>query len=103
MIPELKSWNIKLNTLVNNRKRPQVLAASFRESDENHDSHSYSFTAKSPVETNGISRVLLPAMPKSVTVDGVQSLDPKDWDKDSHTYLLRFENSPEGRKVKFNW
>lgn len=88
---------------VKDSKRPQVLAASFRESDENRGSHSYSFTAKSPVETDGVSRVLLPSMPKSVTVDGVQSFNPQDWDKNSKTYMLKFENSPEGRKVTFDW
>ncbi len=88
---------------VKDSKRPQVLAASFRESDENRGSHSYSFTAKSPVETDGVSRVLLPSMPKSVTVDGVQSFNPQDWDKNTRTYLLKFENSPEGRKVTFDW
>lgn len=88
---------------VKDSKRPQVLAASFRESDENRGSHSYSFTAKSPVETDGVSRVLLPSMPKSVTVDGVQSFNPQDWDKNTRTYLLKFENSPEGRQVTFDW
>lgn len=88
---------------VKDRKRAQVLAASFRESDENRNGNSYAFTAKSPVETDGVSRVLLPAMPKSVTVDGKQVLNPQDWDNASRTYLLKFENSPEGRKVRFNW
>lgn len=88
---------------VKDRKRAQVLAASFRESDETRNGNSYAFTAKSPVETDGVSRVLLPAMPKSVTVDGKQVFNPQDWDKASRTYLLKFENSPEGRKVRFNW
>lgn len=88
---------------VKDRKRAQVLAASFRESDETRNGNSYAFTAKSPVETDGVSRVLLPAMPKSVTVDGKQVFNPQDWDNASRTYLLKFENSPEGRKVRFNW
>ena len=88
---------------VKDRKRAQVLAASFRESDETRNGNSYAFTAKSPVETDGVSRVLLPAMPKSVTVDGKQAFNPQDWDNASRTYLLKFENSPEGRKVRFNW
>ncbi len=88
---------------VKDHKRAQVLAASFRESDEARSGNSYAFTAKSPVETDGVSRVLLPAMPKSVTVDGKQVFNPQDWDNASRTYLLKFENSPEGRKVRFNW
>ena len=67
---------------VKERKRAQVLAASFRESDETRNGNSYAFTAKSPVETDGVSRVLLPAMPKSVTVDGKQVGKDVDFPKD---------------------
>ena len=88
---------------VSDFKTPRVLAASFRESDEFIAKHEYSFVAKSPSETDGVARVLLPSRPKSVIVDGEQVFDKTDWDQASKTYLLKFENSPQGRKVSFSW
>lgn len=88
---------------VSDLKTPRVLAASFRESDESIAKHEYSFVAKSPSETDGVARVLLPSRPKSVIVDGEQVFDKTDWDQASKTYLLKFENSPQGRKVSFSW
>lgn len=88
---------------VADRKRPQVIAASFRESDEEVGKGSYSFIAKSPVETDGIARVLLPKKPKSVTVDGAETFDPSKWDSVSSTYLVSFDNVPEGHKVSFKY
>lgn len=82
---------------------PQVLAASFREEDEKRGASSYAFTAKSPVETSGIGRVRLPRKPKSVKVDGRETLSADRWDAASATYLVEFENSPEGVPVIFTW
>lgn len=84
-------------------KQPQVLAASFRESDETAGKHTYAFTAKSPIDTDGIARVLLPAAPKAVLVDGASSIDNAAWDPFSRTYLLRLPNSPDGHRVEFTW
>ncbi len=84
-------------------KQPQVLAASFRESDEAASKRSYAFTAKSPIDTDGVARILLPAVPASVKVDGVETFDPALWDAASRTYLLRFENHPDGHSVEFDW
>ena len=88
---------------VADKKRPQVLAASFREDQEKSSKESYSFVAKSPENTNGISRVLLPKMPKQVLIDGKDSINPSKWDNASKTYLVEFENSPEGVNVEFIW
>ena len=88
---------------VKDRKRPQVLAASFRESDEKVGKGSYSFVAKSPAETDGIARVLLPKRPKSVTVDGKEVYDAMKWDDASSTYLVSFENTPDGRVVNMKY
>ena len=84
---------------VKDRKRPQVLAASFRESDERKTSQSYSFVAKSPIETDGVGRVLLPKKPQSVLIDDVETIDDNLWDDASNTYLVSFENSPAGRPI----
>lgn len=88
---------------VKNGNKPSVLAASFRESDEKSEKGKYSFVAKSPVDTDGIARVLLPSAPKSVTIDGVESYVPSAWDDSSRTYLIEFDNHPDGRNVVFHW
>lgn len=88
---------------VKNGNKPSVLAASFRESDEKSEKGKYSFVAKSPVDTDGIARVLLPSAPKSVTIDGVESYVPSAWDASSRTYLIEFDNHPDGRNVVFRW
>lgn len=88
---------------VENIKLPQVLAASFRESDVKIDKRSFSFVAKSPVDTDGIARVLLPSAPGSVTVDGREVYRKDSWDSVSKTYLLNFENDPDGRDIVFVW
>ena len=63
----------------------------------------YSFTAKSPVDTDGIARVALPKQPKSVKIDGVESLEAARWNPESKTYLIAFDNNPEGRKVMISY
>ncbi len=86
---------------VEDKQRPQVLAAASRQYDEQRTANSYSFTSKSPVNTVNVMRVLLPAKPKQVTVDG-KPVAPQ-WDKASKTLLLNFDNSPEGIKVDIRW
>lgn len=85
------------------RDRPQVLAGSSRAEEEHRSSSAYSFTAKSPIDTDGISRVLLPEMPSSVTVNGEEVFDSSGWDAGSGTYLLTYSNSPDGVKIAFQW
>lgn len=62
----------------------------------------YTFTAKSPIDTSGISRVYLPYV-KSVKINGVETFDTQNWDPGSNTYLLKFENNPEGVILEFSW
>ena len=88
---------------VKDGKKAQVLAASFRESDEKRAKGEYTFVAKSPIDTDGVARVLLPSAPKSVLIDGKESLVSNAWDAASRTYLINFENNPDGRKVTFRW
>jgi len=88
---------------VENKKKPQVLAAASRVYDEKVSKSTYSYLAKSPIETTNISRVLLPKRPKSVTVNSAEVFDPQHWDGASRTYLLGFENDPDGVNVSFSW
>lgn len=86
-----------------NKQKPQVLASASRIYDEKSTSHQYSFTAKSPINTTNISRILLPAKPKSLVVDKKEVFAEANWDKKTKTYLLEFENSPEGVYVDIKW
>lgn len=83
--------------------KPFVLASGARETDEVIASHSYSYVAKGPERTTAVSRVYLPASPTSVKLNGVEQLNAGDWDPTSETYLLEFENHPDGVKVEFVW
>jgi hypothetical protein len=94
---------------VADKSRPQVLAAASREYDEKIGANSYSFIAKSPAETSNVARVLLPAKPTSVLVNGTEVVsrtgnsNAGGWDEFSGTWLLRFENDPNGVSVEFKW
>lgn len=89
--------------LVKDKQKPQVLAAASRVYNEKIAKASYSYIAKSPIETTNISRILLPRLPKSVTIDGNEVFDQRNWDEASKTYLLGFENNPDGVEVAFVW
>lgn len=84
-------------------REAQVIVSASRESDEVRGDRSYSYLTKSPIETTNVSRVWLPSAPISVKIDGNEVCDPSLWDKQSNTYLIKFENSPEGRRVEFAW
>lgn len=92
---------------VKNKKTPQVLATAGRVSDESRGKSSYSFTAKGPIETANVMRVLLPRKFKScaITDAGGQSLSPAEyeWDELSKTALLRFGNHPDGVRVELKY
>lgn len=85
------------------KTKPMVLASASRAEDEVVESRAYSYTAKSPIRTVNASRVLLPSCPISVMVDGAEVFDKAAWDETSHTYLLGFDNNPDGVVVRFQW
>jgi hypothetical protein len=86
---------------VSQKNRPQVLAAASRQSDEVIGKRTYSFIAKSPAETDNVMRILLPKKPKEIQVSANQFTS--EWDADTHTLLLQFENNPEGVQVNIEW
>ena len=88
---------------VKDKHKPQVVASASRIYEEKIKENSYSFVAKSPVNTTNISRILLPETPASVLVNEANVFDTKNWDKQSKTYLLEFENNPEGVSVLIEW
>ena len=86
---------------VSQKNRPQVLASASRQSDEVIGKRTYSFIAKSPAETDNVMRILLPKKLKEIQVSANQFTS--EWDADTHTLLLQFENNPEGVQVKIEW
>ncbi len=103
--PGEQSMLIDINR-VPNSNRPQVLAASSREYDEQVSAHSYSFTVKSPLNTTNAMRVLLPKKAISICVTDAnnQPLTFKaEYDGWSHTEYIEFENHPDGRHVHINF
>lgn len=85
------------------KTQPQVLASASRIEEENITDASFTYLAKSPIETTNISRILLPVRPESVKVDGAEVFQEENWHEGSHTYLLGFENNPDGVAVEFQW
>ncbi len=83
--------------------KPAILAAASRAECETVSGRTFSYVAKSPLSTVNVSRVLLPSAPVSVKVNGSDVLDNNCWDEESHTYLIRFDNDPDGVKVEFAW
>lgn len=92
---------------VANKKEPKVLASASRIYDGKATQNSYSFIAKSPVNTINSSRVLLPSKPGKITVTDHEGQPVKEvkssWDESSHTLYLGFDNSPDGIKVNIEW
>lgn len=88
-------------------KEPKVIATAARISDETSRTNSYTFICRSPFNTKNSMRVFLPGEPESVSVQDSAGNPLKNfqgnWDKNSNTYFLHFDNSPEGIKVKFIW
>jgi hypothetical protein len=91
---------------VKNPKTPQLLAAAARVYDEKISKNTYSFVAKSPLNTTNVMRVLLPgkATKIEVTDEAGKTLPVQSsWDETSKTCFLKFENNPEGIRVKLSW
>jgi hypothetical protein len=91
---------------VGNPKSPQVLAAAARVYDESRTKTTYSFLARSPLNTTNVMRILLPARPVQTEVkDTLGRTVGADviWDESSRTCFLSFENDPDGVHVTLNW
>lgn len=92
---------------VKNKNQPQILAAASRAHQEVRTKNRYSFVAKSPLNASNVMRVLLPRAPITVIMKDHHGneLDATvvQWDEQSYTCLLKFENNPEGVQVIINW
>lgn len=84
--------------------KAKVLCGASRIYDEKVSANSYSFVAKSPLNTTNVSRILLPKAPKKVSVNGQEVQDIQAlWDQPSKTMRLGFENNPDGVQVQVEW
>jgi hypothetical protein len=92
---------------IENKKKPQVLAAACRVYNETSTGNTWSFVTKSPENTRNSMRVLLPAAPEKIMITNSKGEPVKDvqsaWDAASGTCYLSFDNSPDGIKVELNW
>ena len=91
---------------VKNSDKPQVLATAARVYEEKIEDNAYAFTAKSPLNTTNVMRVLLPGEPTSIKVTDAAGNDvavESSWDVGSKTQFLTFENNPEGIQVRLGW
>lgn len=86
------------------RKTPQVVASSGRETDIKITKNSISYIVKGPQRTKLVSRIMLPSKPKSIKVNGKEMAGiPNAWDSLSNTWLLEDENNPDGNSITINW
>ena len=92
---------------IKGKSKPAVLCGASRIYDEVSKRGFYSFVAKRPLETNNVSRVLLPKKPSEVVVKNpageVITNAEHAWDDTSGTCLLKFENDPDGILVEIKW
>ncbi|GHT67546.1 hypothetical protein AGMMS50239_30920 [Bacteroidia bacterium] len=89
------------------KSKPAVLCGASRIYGEVIRKDSYTFTAKSPANTNNVSRVYLPGPPKKVKITNkagkVLATAGSIWDNTSKTCLVKFENDPDGVTVSINF
>jgi hypothetical protein len=100
--PGEQAFLVNINR-VKDKKKAQVLASAGRVYDEKQEGKSYAFIVKSPINTTNAARVLLPRKPSSVLVNQQETCSGKQWDNLSKTYLLQFENNPQGVSVLIKW
>lgn len=115
-LPILKVKTIPPNTQaylfdvakITDKKTPQVLAAAGRLEDRATviTKNSYAFLIKSPAKTINAMRILLPKKPSQLTLklgDKDLPILKNEWDENSKTLLLGFNNYSEGVNVNINW
>ena len=82
--------------------KPQIVAAACRVQDEIATKNSLSFKASGVAKTNAVVRVIVPNLPKSVTVGG-QALPANQMDMQGGILRLRFPNVIDATPVVVKW
>ena len=92
---------------IENRSKSQVLATAARVYNETTVNNTYSFVAKSPINTLNSMRIHLPkAFTKVLAMDIKDNVIPDvktSWDEQSKTAYLGFPNNPDGVKIVISW
>lgn len=86
--------------------KPTILAAAGRAYDLKIEKNRFSFLLRSPSKTMNSMRIYLPTEPVSVNATGKTAplpLKRQEWDADSQTLLLQFENFSNGVNVEIKW
>jgi len=87
-------------------KKPKVLASAARIYNEIFNDNHYRFTAKSPAKTINAMQISLPRKPKSIHIKDTNnkkySLIKSEWNNDTKTLFLKFENQAEGVFISIN-
>lgn len=87
-------------------KKPKVLASAARIYNETFDDNHYGFTAKSPAKTINAMQVSLPRKPKSIHIKDINRvkypLIKSEWNNDTKTLFLKFENQADGVFININ-
>ena len=89
---------------IDKRKNPQILAAAAKIEDEQKSKNNYSFIARGPLNTTNVMRIYFHSKPKSFWLNNNKKQNNSElyweWDEESNTCLLRFENHPDGVNIK---
>ncbi|GAB3020360.1 hypothetical protein GCM10027051_26980 [Niabella terrae] len=88
------------------RSGARVLASASRQYSELSNAHQFSFVARSPSGTVNAMRISLPASPRKISVKRQgqeEEILKKEWDPQSKTLLLKFNNHSQGVEVNISW
>ena len=89
------------------KAKAKVVAAAGRVRDETltetADGGTLTFSARGPLNTIGVARVLLPKAPKSVSCDPAAPELKHEWDESSRTVLLTFPNTASTIAMKVEY
>lgn len=88
------------------KNTPEVLATAARISDEVISSTRYSFIAKSPINTTNAMRIYIPEKASQISVLNSKNITlsfDSEYDNESKTLFLKFENDPEGVLVNIEF
>ena len=98
--PGQQAWLLDLDRVT--APAPALLAAAGRIEQWQPTEHGLSYTLSTPNGVQAVARLLVPAKPKTLTIDD-QPTDDFAWDAVSSTVLIRHAGQPQGVAVTLRW
>jgi hypothetical protein len=98
--PGKQAWLLDLDRVT--APAPAALAAAGRIETWSPATNSLTYQITSPEGVNAVARILLPAAPKNVAVDG-QPCTTHEWHEASKTVLIRHPGHPKPVQVHIEW